>query len=431
VNRALAEAVVSCLRVSGQDRDFHALSRFSTRDWRRTYHWLDNAGLTLYLLQRLKHLDTLRVLPAEVLARLERNLTDNRTRVDQLIVETGRLSARFEREGVRHAVIKGLSLAPEFCPDPYLRSQCDVDFLVDRQSLAPAQRVLEECGYGATNSSEVQFSYERPLQRVPSKLDDPYNVRTAPTVELHLAMWDNGTHQVPFMEPEFSLNGLKVQKLGEVSFPALHDEDVFVLQVLHVFQHLLACWVKMSWLFEISYFLERRWTDSIFWSRLDERIRFVPRLTEFSAIVLGLATQVFSPHIPDGAKAWGRSLSPAAMTWLNNYGRSWAFGDRPLHESTLFPDAKVSLFLHREYLPDPEIRRSVMRRYLLPYSRPSTIARPLKNKPATRLPAYWRQGTFVLQRLMFHLGSGLRYLWELPRWRGLNRMTSRLSDGAP
>jgi hypothetical protein len=36
------------------------------------------------------------------------------------------------------------------------------------------------------------------------------------------------------------------------------------------------------------------------------------------------------------------------------------------------------------------------------------------------------QWQFVLQRLIFHVGSSSRYLLEMPRWRVLNKLSTRL-----
>jgi hypothetical protein len=74
VNRALAEAVVGCLSWSGETCDVNVLRKFRLHDWHRTFNWLDRAGLTLYLLQRLKSMSATQLLPSPVLARLSKIL---------------------------------------------------------------------------------------------------------------------------------------------------------------------------------------------------------------------------------------------------------------------------------------------------------------------------------------------------------------------
>lgn len=424
MNRKLPKAVVRYLSLDRECADADELRRFKTRDWQNAFMWLDNAGLTLYLLRRLQALDATEILPPDVLARFEQNLSDNRLRVEEVAKETARINQEFERRSVKYAVVKGLSLVPAYCPDAYLRTQCDLDYLVDRQSLVSAQTSLKTYGYEARGASEVQFNFGKPLRRVPSRFDDPYSTLTDPMVELHVSMWDQKTHRVSLDELEFPLENVTTQQWNTLRFSTLSDEDAFLLQMLHVFQHLLACWVKPSWLLEIGHFLKVRQTDAPFWARVNNRWRNAPRAAEFSAITLVLAEQVFGAPIPPMLEGLRQTLRPEAGLWLRTYSRTWALGDRPLHESSLFPDSKLSLLLHREYLPDLRIRRKVMQRYLLPLNKPSTIAVPVKNKPSTLVQATWRQWAFVAHRLSFHVRSGLRYLWESRRWQRLNRQAS-------
>ncbi len=144
MNRKLAKAIIDCLQLSGASYDFGRMARFSLRDWERTVGWLDRAGLTLYLLERLRGCGATEVLPPRVFDRFEQNLTDNRCRVDHLLSETGCINEKFDQAGVEYVVIKGFSLWPEFCGDPYLRTQCDLDYLVARQSLRSASRMCLE-----------------------------------------------------------------------------------------------------------------------------------------------------------------------------------------------------------------------------------------------------------------------------------------------
>src|ERR1035438_7689686 len=104
MNRKLAEAIIGCLQMSGASYDFGQLARFSLRDWEETMGWIDRAGLTLYLLERLKACRTTEVLPPRVLARFEQNLADNSCRVDHLLYETGCINEKLDEAGVQHVV---------------------------------------------------------------------------------------------------------------------------------------------------------------------------------------------------------------------------------------------------------------------------------------------------------------------------------------
>jgi hypothetical protein len=425
VNRDLAETIVSSLQLSGISYDFAQLARFSSRDWDQTLGWLDHSGLTLYLLKRLEEGGATQILPSQVLARFEGNLADNKCRVQQLLSETGCINEKFDQAGVRYVVVKGLSLWPEFCSDPYLRTQCDIDYMVSRQSISTAKNVLAQSGYEAKRYSDVQFEYERPLERVPSQYDSPYKLQTTPTVELHVGIWENVKHRVPLEEPAFVLDNPKMREWEGLRFPVLSDEDAFLLQVLHAFQHLLSYWVKPSWLLEIGRFMERRWQDSVFWNEFSRRLEAQPRYAEFATITLELTAKMFSAPMPEVVQEWKGCLHRSARLWLDNYGRSWAMGERPPHRSRIFPNSKLSLFFQAEYIPDLGARRDFLRRELVPWKvpgkQPSVVFEQVQSKPWTRVQALWLDSAFTAQRLSFHAGAGLRYLWELPRWRSLSR----------
>lgn len=428
MNRALAEAIVGCLHLSGETTpDENKLKQFSLNHWERTFRWLDNAGLALYLLQHLKSKHATKILPAPVLARLEENLSQNQRRVSHMVHDFGALNQEFDRVGVNYAVMKGFSLAPAFCPDVCLRPQSDFDYLVDRQSLAAARRVLDEAGYCPTRNSSTEFVFARPPKRIPSRFDSPYRVETEPAVELHLATWDSEEHCVPLEGPHFSLDSKINRQWNGLSFPTLNDEDAFLLQVQHVFQHMLGYWVRLSWLLEMGHFLDQQRSDTFFWN-IEQRSREFPCFKEFAAIVIGLTARIFGAPVPSTVRTWTEDLRPAARIWMDKFGRDWAFANHPSHESSRFPATKLVLFLHQEYVPDPEIRNKVRQRRLFPWKGPARIAVPPSHEPSVRLRALWRQWGFTFQMLGFHVGAGLRYFWELPRWRKMNRVETALAS---
>ena len=153
-------------------------------------------------------------------------------------------------------------------------------------------------------------------------------------------------------------------------------------------------------------------------------MREVPCLAEFAAIVVGLADRVFAAPKPPIAAAWTQCLRAPARVWLENYGRIWAIEDHPFDTSSLFSAAKLCLFLHREFVPDPQVQKEITRQRLFPWKLPEQIAVPADNTAASFLTGGRLQWQFVLQKLIFHLSSSSRYLFEMPRWRELNRLSA-------
>jgi hypothetical protein len=230
-------------------------------------------------------------------------------------------------------------------------------------------------------------------------------------------------NNVPLADPMLSLEQTTTHEWRGLHFPVLNDCDAFLLQVLHVFQHTLVGWVKLCWLFEIGSFLSRRSGDLDFWRQVDQRIQAVPNLAEFTAVVIEMARIVFGASRPYFEENWIFSLRSTSRLWLENYAEIWAFDGSPHSLSRFFRTAKLSLFLARGYIPDPEMRREMTRRHLFPWKRMEGVGLPVDRKPTSVGAAILLQRRFVLNRIIFHSGSTLRYLWEVPRWRKLQSET--------
>lgn len=429
MDRELANRVLDCLRLTGA-ADTDRLREFTERDWRRTLRWLDTSGLALYLLRRLQSLNATDVLPPTILERFRDNLAQNRQRLEHVADQFATINQSFHRAGVNFAVVKGLALVPEFCPDASLRPLSDLDYLVDQQSMPVARRVLEEAGYCLHRVSDLELKFRVPSTRIPTRADSPYSRDTEPLIELHLGFWSQNSTHIALAEPEFRLDETVDHEWQGLHFPVLRQEVAFVLQVIHVFQHLVEGWVKLCWLFEMSYFLSARFQDDSFWDLVDVRMREAPLLAEFAAIVMGLAGTVFGVTLPPRIAKWSEKLRVPARLWLDRYGRTCLIEDHPVESFSLFTSSKLFMFLQWEFMPDPLTRQEVTRRRLLPWKSPEHVA-PLDNKTTVGfVKAKSLQSQFVFQRLLFHLGSDLRFLWELPRWQELKRQAKVIPPGS-
>jgi putative nucleotidyltransferase-like protein len=422
MNRPLAEAIIRYLSFSSGFAESQAsLGGFSLRQWQQTFEWLDNANLALCLLRKLRDTHDDRTVPSAVLSRLEANYSNNQLRVAEMARQFAVVNERFRQSGVHYAVVKGFSLVPDFCPDAGLRQQSDLDYLVDEQSLPAAQRMLGELGFFVkAHTAEQWIFWNRPMPLSTSSRQQ-YDARGRHIIELHLGIWDPDEHGIDIAGPPFSPSRTVDHEWGGMHFPALYEEDAFLLQVLHVFQHLLGGWMRMIWLYEIAYCLHRRADDRAFWRRVERRAEADALLPQFVVIVAELAAQLFHAPLPGVVETWKSDLRPPVKVWLEKYGPGVAFAKVPLSELDLFPTAKLVLFLHRQFLHDAKRRNYFMRRRLLPWIRPGRIVRSIKERPAVIFDAQWRHRQFMFQRAIFHAASGLRYLCEIPRWWWLNR----------
>jgi hypothetical protein len=420
LKRTPAETIVDFLSFSSDHPDrVSALEKLSERAWPRVLQWLDDSGLAFYFLQKLNDANATGALPGWALSRLKGNFAANQRRVDEMSRRFDCLNQKFNEAGIRYAVVKGLSLVPAFCPDPRLRYQGDFDYLVESESFAAAQQVLLEAGYISKRSpSSMESIFVMPGTE-PSRRDQYSQAPHA--VELHLDIWDSRLHSLPAIPKLLAVDRAKIQRWNGITFPSLTGEDAFLLQVLHACHHTFTHWIRMSCLFEIGYFLNRRASDAELWSGIEQRVGDSLVLREFVVVVSELAARLFSAPIPSVVTAWGARIRPGPRVWIEKYSRDWAFCDLPVYQFSMFPRAKLALFLHQQYRDDAQGRKSVMKIQVPSSSRVARIVSSLRSNPWLVMSPDWWRRQLLIRRSLFHALAWLRYLCEIPRWLWLNR----------
>jgi len=383
--------------------------------------WLNDHGLAFYFLQRLEDTSASNNLPEPVISYLKNNFAANQMRVRHMLAQFEILNQKFTERGIRYAVMKGFSLVPQFCADSSLRHQSDLDYLIDKSSWSAAQQVVIEAGYKPkeqTKSEDLVFL--KPDMGMASRGAEQYQARAPHTVELHLDIWDSDSYGLPSLCSFFSVARSDTRLFNGLRFPALTEEDAFLLQVLHAAGHLFGYWIRLSCLFEIGYFLNQRHSDTAFWKRVERRIDTNMILREFVVIVSELVHELFAPPLPLLILAWQPLLRPGARVWMENYARNWLFGKLPIHQFCLFPRTKFVLFLQQQYRTEV-IPEHLVRKRVIPTARLPGIASALKRQPSLLLNRNWWKHKLVVRRSLFHALAGLRYVCEIPRWRWLNR----------
>jgi hypothetical protein len=414
MNRALARCIVESLRVTGPfEESLGRLRAFSRRDWQHTLAWLDDSGLALYFWDRLNRFGASDALPAEIGAQLERDLASNQRRLAEMQKEFDSLNRRFEAAGVEYVVLKGFALIPDYCPDAALRTQYDYDYLVHPKSANVAQRTLELAGYSQKNKNpgfQLPFFAAQPLS-LPSPNDNFYSADIPRTVELHSSLWESADRDMINLQlPGDALDRKRPMNWEGLCFPVLEDDDTLVFQTLHAFQHILIYWCRPSCFLEIARFIARRHSDASFWERFRSRFEGRKYLPEIAGLIFSLATSLFEAPVPKQVAAWTTRNLPAALSlWVQRHGRNWVLA--------CFPGSKLSLFVHREFVEDPDAWNQVILTRLFPVHRPARAVESGNPTLMSRALATWDQWRFVWSRLAFHLGALLDYLWELPRWK--------------
>lgn len=420
MNLDLARSIVAALGVTGSSEEpLQRLGKFRRREWERTLAWLDDSGLALYLLEQVNRASATDALPEAVRGRLERNLASNRQRLAAMTSECDTLNGRLQAAGVEFAVLKGLALEPDFCPDAALRSQYDYDYLVRPKDDVRAREALEATGYARKVQSPgyepegASLFAPEPLS-YPSADEDFYSARLARRVELHLSLWEYGGIGVSVDLPQDLLDRRQTVERHGLRFPVLAAEDALLAQVVHAFHHMLDHWCRPSCFLEIAYFVGRRHEDRAFWERFLSRVEGRRPLAPITGLVLSMSRTIFRSPIPDEI-APCLAQNPVLDLWVRKFGARWALAP--------FPGSKLSVFMHREFMDDPARWKAMRRSRLLPFHRPAQVVETGDAGAGERWSSRRDQGRFVAGRVRFHFQALASYLWSLPGWkRALRRL---------
>lgn len=414
MNSSLRHAIVAELAPAGRALfGFNFWHSFDPSDWSRALEWLDVSGLALYFRHKVINTDGLQVLPLYVQTRLARSYEQNCLRVESIRKESSALHRLFDDAGIQFALLKGLAMVPDYCPDATLRTQYDHDYLIRPDALARAEAALQAAGYRPKVSREgYHIAYMRPASEehsAPRPLG-LYSARLQRSVELHIRLWENAEERIDIPLGDDFMNRLCDRVALGLKYPALCDEDGLIFQVLHAFRHILRNWCRLSVFLEISHFLNQRAADSVFWRQYQDRIANLRWVPEVSTLVFNLTRVLFGSSVP--AEVNPRvdpKFSAIAGAWIDLYGMPGALAN--------FRGNKNSLFLHREFVTDRSRWAEIRRRRLFPLRRPHQLPEVLFNQGPSGLRRTLNQQLHGLRRLKFHALSAVRYACEYPRWQ--------------
>ncbi len=376
----------------------------------RLLQWLDRSGLALSFFASVQANETGGRLPSVWHEALHQRMQRNAARFHDMLEEFRRLNEAFRARDIRVVTLKGFSLNPDFCENPILRHQTDFDFLVDSADIDAAAEVLHSFGYRTPRlSHSEESSFTTPLIHVPSHEDDLYALQHHRQVDLHVSP----TETSAWLKPEFSADCLRhavSMTLCGVNFHALALPDRFLAQVLHVFRHTSRSWVRLSWLLEISRFMELHREDETLWRRVIERAGAGLQTSRAFALILSLTRRLFRCRIPSQMGAWAaRGMTPSLRTWLDRFSLNWALSD--------WPGSLSNVFLAPDFIPDGRRRWEYLASRLLPNKSQTMIETMASARKKKSVGWHLRRAHFVLHRSTAHLQN----ICSLPllqlRWR--------------
>lgn len=380
------------------------LRRLSVKEWRKLLSWLDIHGLSLYFLDRLAVLRLTRILPPDILARLNENLADNTGRMRSLLAESISIHREFEQAGLSYALLKGFSLWPDSVPRPELRSQLDLDFLVAERDIQQARSIVERRGYHLRAQSGQSWEFK--TDHLPSgSIHDLYKCVPHRSIDLHTGADPNVA--------KLLLASVETRTLDGVGVPVLSGPDLFLGQGLHLFKHVASEFFRAAHLVEFRRHALSRAGDDAFWNEVRSKVEQEPRACTALGVVTLLTTNLIGEFAPPALAEWTvRRIPSNVRLWVEEYGS----------RITLKTDSgsKFHLFLQKELESAGAPTARSIGRALLPLTLPPAIARaPANETTRARGLRYRMQTRFFLMRLRFHLVEGIRYAWESARWRRL------------
>jgi Uncharacterised nucleotidyltransferase len=403
-------AILSVLKPKPDLAPIEVLRNCDRTRTKRLLLWLDQSGLAFHFLDRLQREKALDLVSADLRQALEQRAHQNRVRMHAMLSEFSNLNKSFTNHGVRYSAMKGFTLVPEYCPDPFLRHQTDFDFLIAPESAKDASRALVSCGYELQESGDSgEMTFGTPLLYVPSRHDNIYDVPRHRQVDLHTALWHEA-HCVSIGAPIDCLNRLRRKSLLGVSFPALAEDDMFLLHVFHIFQHLLASWIRLSWLFELDHFLGIHEQDAALWHSVLDRASGDVKLRRALGLVLRLTNQIFPRHLPPILEE--RFLVPlprSPETWVRQFGVIWAISD--------LPGNKLTLFVHRDFVNDQDLWRKYLRSRIFPMHLQSSLSLGAHLSLKVRARARVGRYVYALGRVISHVREMARLALGTIRWR--------------
>lgn len=372
--------------------------------------WLDWSGLSLPFFSRLRQHDATGLLSKNWRQALDERRVRNTDRTRDMLEEARRLSVAFHSFGVFTATIKGFSLSPDFCDDPFDRHQVDFDFLVAPNDVRASAEALYSCGYSTTHVNESgETCFLTPSRHIPSPADDIYARQRQRQVDLHVSIWEPCSW-LPVDTPHDCLQHTRPQTSHGLHYLGLALEDSFLLHVLHAFRHSLRSWMRLSWLLEIAHCLEKHRDNKALWDRVVLRAgsrRLTKRIFGF---VLGLVENLFLTPIPTPFQLWtADAMTFSLRTWLDHFALEWAISD--------WPGNLNNLFLAAEFIPDPRLRMQFWRSRLFPNKIQASLGTVAATSPKKFFQLQTARLHYVASRAARHLKDIVALPQQQLRWR--------------
>jgi hypothetical protein len=390
-----ATALAACKQAAALDGASH----------RRLLAYTDRSGLTLHVWRALRGAGLASQTP--FCQDYEERVRKNCVRLERRRGEIAELLALFHAAGLRVAVLKGVTLEPDFVSDACDRVQYDLDFYLSEEHARSAYELLVAWGHEPLTAAEGPTDHLPALARKTGWewRGDFFDVDIPAAIELHFRLWDSVFECIPLgFDPE-----PLARLVDRNGIPSLELSDQLAGCALHMLRHLFRGSLRLSHLYEIAQFLENHAEDRGFWH--DWRASPNIPLRRLCAAAFGLAVRVFHCRLAPEAQPEMQLVPCGARAWLEKFS-----GDavQPGHRR------KEEALLQLSFVAGWRDGLRVLRRRLLPLSIPGPIdavylpAGTLS--PGRRLLRAGRQGAFMVSRALYHARALFGFPWAALSW---------------
>jgi hypothetical protein len=411
-------AVLSALKFAPDYAPLEILGKLGEADCAKLLRWLDQSGLSLYLLSRLCEGSTQSRLPRNVLGALEKRLQLNQAGTEEWFRDFALISELLGKGKIRWVALKGLTLVPEYCPRLEVRHQADIDLWVKPTDLDDILSRFAECGFTPRgNATKSQISLMGPGDERASLDESIYKPGRPRMLELHFSLLED---DLPFQVayPSGQWERAVERRFGKIAFFGLAPADMFIFQVYHAFTHLLGYWSRLSWLYEIGRFLDANHDCESLWRDVCGSIGGNAVLREAVGLVIDLVSQLFSPRVSPVLAAYCLSNLPAEVVLWNRH-----FAERVVLSDPM--GDKAALLIQRHFIQDRVFWCKHFVQRLFPMRSKHYLSKICGKTVVPTIADRRNQLNFMLQKLRFHGKFLFVYPLYLLRWQFLKMAKSR------
>ena len=352
----IVEAILGALKFTNATPE--RLLTLSDSEWEELLLYADLSHVTFALAMQCPGF-----LPDWVRTRINRNLSDNRARVDLIRSEYLEIETAFASSGVEYVVLKGFAQCPEYSPRLETRFQSDIDLFCPVTSQTGAVKALEQLGYYALPTPETADHLPVMVRRSGWRWrGNMYDPQMPPSIELHHRLWNINQMRFGPKRLESFWFRRTTQRAEGLSFPGLNSVDNLGFSALQVLRDLLGFILLAHKVYELAYFLHRNSTNKMFWS--EWRTTHDDDLRMCQAISFCLAKACFGCELAPEATQEIDRLPASVVNWVATYGPMSLKTYRTLNKNAVWLHIALVNSLHdrlavlmRMFPKPPEVRK--------------------------------------------------------------------------